>query len=299
MNYSNIETFLTLAKTKSFTKTAETLYLSQSTISYRLKSLEDELGVKLIQREQGKGYITLTAKGEEFIDIANKWNSLLKDTQEWKTQNPVHKLKIGSVDSLNTCVFSKLYKKLLLNDSPIILNVSTHWTETIHKLIENYGADIGFVLWQIPSNSIISKPLFSERMVLVSSAYSNFTDIVHPKDLNPQNEVFLYCGPNFKIWHDYWWDNAKREYSSVDTVALMKAFFDITDFWSIVPISIARNLTQNNLIKISELEESPPDRICYEIINKYPLPKNVKSLEAFDELLNDYIKSDDFNSIIK
>ena len=52
MNLSEIETFLTIVNTKSITKTAELLFLSQPTVSHRLRSLEEELGFSLIIRKR-------------------------------------------------------------------------------------------------------------------------------------------------------------------------------------------------------------------------------------------------------
>ena len=60
MHYKDIETFLELVRTRNITKTAEHLYLSQSTISNRLKNLEDELGYQLIVRAKGHRAIQLT-----------------------------------------------------------------------------------------------------------------------------------------------------------------------------------------------------------------------------------------------
>ena len=53
MDLSEIETFLTIVNTKSITKTADILFLSQPTVSHRLKSLEKELGFPLIVRKKG------------------------------------------------------------------------------------------------------------------------------------------------------------------------------------------------------------------------------------------------------
>ena len=64
MNISEIETFLMIVKTKNITKTAENLFLSQPTVSHRLKSLEEELGVKLIARKKGHKQIELTSQGD-------------------------------------------------------------------------------------------------------------------------------------------------------------------------------------------------------------------------------------------
>lgn len=59
-----------IVQTKNITKTSENLFLSQPTVSHRLKALEDELNTKLIVRKKGHKTIELTPKGEEFISIA-------------------------------------------------------------------------------------------------------------------------------------------------------------------------------------------------------------------------------------
>ena len=81
MNISEIETFLMIVKTRNISKTAENLFLSQPTVSHRLKSLEDELDVKLITRKKGYKQIELTAQGEEFIPIAERWVSIWREMQ--------------------------------------------------------------------------------------------------------------------------------------------------------------------------------------------------------------------------
>lgn len=50
MDLHQIEIYCTLIKLRSFSKTAETLYLTQPTVSGHIKNLEDELGVKLLDR---------------------------------------------------------------------------------------------------------------------------------------------------------------------------------------------------------------------------------------------------------
>ena len=49
MNLAEIETFLTIVNTKSITRTADLLFLSQPTVSHRLTSLENELGFPLVR----------------------------------------------------------------------------------------------------------------------------------------------------------------------------------------------------------------------------------------------------------
>ena len=63
MNLAEIETFLTIVNTKSITRTADLLFLSQPTVSHRLTSLENELGFPLVIRQKGHKQVELTAKG--------------------------------------------------------------------------------------------------------------------------------------------------------------------------------------------------------------------------------------------
>ena len=76
MNLAEIETFLTIVNTKSITRTADLLFLSQPTVSHRLTSLENELGFPLVIRQKGHKQVELTAKGTDFIILAERWMSL-------------------------------------------------------------------------------------------------------------------------------------------------------------------------------------------------------------------------------
>ena len=60
MNLEILETYVNVVKTRSFTKTAESMFISQSAVSNRLAKLESELNVKLVERRPGQKGISLT-----------------------------------------------------------------------------------------------------------------------------------------------------------------------------------------------------------------------------------------------
>lgn len=64
MLFKHMQYFISIVKNNSFTEAAEENYISQSAISQGIKSLEDELGVKLLKRHN-RGF-TLTNAGEYF-----------------------------------------------------------------------------------------------------------------------------------------------------------------------------------------------------------------------------------------
>lgn len=70
MELEQIRVFLTLAETKNFTRAAERLFVSHSTVSRSLSSLEDELGVRLVER--GNRVFRLTPAGERLRERAQE-----------------------------------------------------------------------------------------------------------------------------------------------------------------------------------------------------------------------------------
>ena len=65
MNFKRLETFIWVATLGSFRKAAEHQHTTQPAISNRIAALEDELGVRLFERESG--HSKLTSKGQELL----------------------------------------------------------------------------------------------------------------------------------------------------------------------------------------------------------------------------------------
>jgi len=68
MELRQIRSFLSLAETLHFGRTAELIHLSQPALSLQIRALEEEVGVKLLERDRRK--TTLTAAGMAFRDDA-------------------------------------------------------------------------------------------------------------------------------------------------------------------------------------------------------------------------------------
>ena len=299
MNSYNLVTFLTIVETRSISKTAEKLFLSQSTVSHRLKTLEEELDATLLIRNRGERTIDLTLKGEEFVMLAKKWMALSKETSRWKTKDPKLSLKIGSVDSLNNCLFLPFYKDLIKKDSPMTIHVSTHWSSPICERVDRYDLDIGFALWPVNLKNLLIKPLFSEEFVVISTPEVGLEHEVHPRDLNPEDEIFFYVNPNYQSWHDYWWDPENNKQSKVDTASLLFSLFENQKKWAIISKTMAVSLSDKRELKISELKDAPQPRICYQIENRYKTPNNIKALEIFNKQLSKFLKNNKNIDLIK
>ena len=65
MELKNLETFIQVAELSSFTKAADKLGYSQSTISFQIKQLETSLDTQLFERINHT--VTLTQRGKEVL----------------------------------------------------------------------------------------------------------------------------------------------------------------------------------------------------------------------------------------
>ena len=84
--------FRTVASHLSYTKAAETLYLSQPALAQQIKTLEQALGLRLFSR-RGRG-IVLTHAGEEFLNQVERLLALLAETTP--VVHEIHTLERGS-----------------------------------------------------------------------------------------------------------------------------------------------------------------------------------------------------------
>ncbi len=80
MELRNLITFIHVAELGSFTRAAEQLGYSQSTVSFQIKQLEDELDCLLFERINHT--ITLTDKGRELVSYAHQIRALTDDLKE-------------------------------------------------------------------------------------------------------------------------------------------------------------------------------------------------------------------------
>lgn len=95
MNINHIETFIRIVKLKSFHKAADTLFLSQPTVSARIKSLERELNTELFAR-RGKGLL-LTEQGKRFLPYAEQIIQMVEEgKQQMKERDEQEEIVIGA-----------------------------------------------------------------------------------------------------------------------------------------------------------------------------------------------------------
>ena len=81
-----LKTLLCVIKEGSYTKAADVLALSQPAVSYHVRQLEDELGIKIFYRSQNK--LSLTPEGEVLIKFARRLEGALDEIARLRREDP-------------------------------------------------------------------------------------------------------------------------------------------------------------------------------------------------------------------
>lgn len=117
MDTELLKTFLEVSRTRHFGRAAEALYLTQSAVSFRIRQLENQLGVNLFTRHRNN--IRLTTAGEKLLPYAetlmNTWQAARKEVAHTSRHN---EFSIGASASLWECMLNAWLGRLYQLQEP-------------------------------------------------------------------------------------------------------------------------------------------------------------------------------------
>lgn len=289
MDYEQIRTFLSIVETESISETADSLDLSQSTISNRLRSLEEELNTILFSRGRGKRGTKITENGKSFIPLAQAWLDLYLRTGNWMTSSTQNTIIIGSLETLNTCVFAPFYERFTAPArKQIKLQIRTRIASSLYEMLKYHEIDFGMTVHPIFYPTIDLVPLFSEDYVAVvpKDWPLDAHKVVNLKELDLNSEILLPWDQYFLAWHEEQIGLVRDSCISVDLLPLSIRYMTSPERWMIAPYSAAKTVSKLTGKELAFLEQSPPVRTCYLITHKQPIYDKIQSINyVIDELL--------------
>ena len=297
MTVEQIKTFLAVVDYGTISAAADYLFITQSNVSKRLASLEEELKVQLILRQKGYRSIKLTEYGTNFVPIARQMLTLLDTSNSLQKLENIQTLRIASIDAVNNYTFVPLFQKHIEDYPNIKLSIFTHHSNEIHNLVETNAVDIGFVFSRINYSFIISKPIYRELMYLVCTKDSKYHENYDPALLDPNKEVYLYWGHDFQQWHNRYWSPNEHSLITVNVGSMIQLYLNEKDSWGIAPMSVIeaiRSRNPNSNIVYYRLKDNPPPRICYEITHRYPTTYQQSVIKTFENELNEFIDTNKY-----
>ncbi len=148
MDIRQLQYLVTLAEERHFTRAAAVCNVTQPTLSGRIRQLEIELGVPIIER--GKKFHGLTPEGERILVWAKKIISdcsSLRNEVAGKSAEVFGKVTIGVIPSADVAVAPLILDlKKKLPNAHASIQLMTH--DEIHKALEDYQIDAGITYTQ-------------------------------------------------------------------------------------------------------------------------------------------------------
>lgn len=226
MEFRQLEAFVNAAKYRSFSKAADATFLTQPTISTHVNNLENELGVRLLNRSGRE--ISLTPHGHEFysyaVDLLNTRARALVAVQNLKDDLE------GILEIQTSSIPGYYYLPQLMEEFHEVFPKVRFYVEQSDSRIVNDNlmgqrGEVGFTGYK-GNNGLCYEPVFYDEMVLITpdtdmySVYKNGDEI--PVDLFI-NEPFIMRedGSGTKQEMEKALVNGKAVFKNVDIVARM------------------------------------------------------------------------------
>lgn len=170
MNLRDLKYIVEVAKERNFSNAAKKVFVSQPTLTMQIQKLEDELGVKIFER-QNKNFL-ITEVGELIIktaqEILDKEKELKELAKEFK--DPFSgELRIGAFPTLASYYFPKITKKILQEFPKLKLLLVEEKTDELIKKLKNGEIDCAFLAMPVLEENLNHVEIFEEEFLLAVS----------------------------------------------------------------------------------------------------------------------------------
>ncbi|MFT4629723.1 MAG: DNA-binding transcriptional LysR family regulator [Cryomorphaceae bacterium] len=169
MDINALKTFLEVAKTRHFGNAADALFVSQSTVSARIRTLENLLGVTLFVRERGN--VRLTPSGEALITHAKSMMTLwARAKQEIAVPTGVREtLVFGGLSGLWDITLQDWLYEISQSHPKLAIAADIFGADTLFSRVMDGTIDVAFLYDPPQGVNIASQQLKTIKLRMVSS----------------------------------------------------------------------------------------------------------------------------------
>lgn len=267
MELAQLEAFIQVAHHRSFSRAAESLFLTQPSVTARIQSLEREIGDRLFERT-GRS-VTLTDTGHAFMPHAQRALTAVQegtDAIEAVRHGDIGNVRIGASSSIATYVLPAVLKRFRKQRPRIHVHMTTGQTEDqIDKLL---AGEIHVAVTRLSQHpEVDSLHLYNDDLTLVVPPSHPFAAKGEATLAEVGKEPFLFFerGSSYHSLVYSMFLRAGVVPESVMELDLMEATKYLVEAGlgvSILPlISIKRELETGTLVKVEiEQMEQPTQR---------------------------------------
>ncbi|MGC9109260.1 MAG: selenium metabolism-associated LysR family transcriptional regulator [Caldimicrobium sp.] len=171
-DWRKLEVFLKLYETKSFSKTAKELFISQPTVTIHLKDLENYLGVRLFDRDTRN--VIPTRAGKIVYEYGKEMLKLYKEMEKelWPYKEEEGGLvEIGGSTIPGQYILPRIIKMFKETYPKIIVYLKVSDTQGVVEGILRGEFDLGVVGAKLKQAELFFEPCCDDEIVLIGPSY--------------------------------------------------------------------------------------------------------------------------------
>lgn len=200
MDLNDLRTFVAVAQLGSFSKAAAALGIAKSTVSDRVRSLEEELSAPLLQRSTRR--VSLTDAGEVLLDKGRAIVALAAEAEEamtTATHSAVGRLRLSAPTSFGLRFLTDVVAELACRHPKLSIDFQLE-DRSVDLVAERF--DLALRIGRLPDSSLVAQKVgVSRRLVVAAPAYLEGHETPRrPVDLR-EHECILYTHQsNLGVW---------------------------------------------------------------------------------------------------
>ena len=168
-DFVKLETFLTVARERSFSKASAKLGISQPAVTQQIKFIEKYLACKVIERK--KNGIKLTNEGEELYKVATRLEKEIHSSEHdiLKIINKEITFKLGASFTIGSYIIPGQCLNTIgeaINNS---VNLDIDLSDNIIQKLKDRKLDVGLIESPIIDNDLIYREWLEDELVVVSN----------------------------------------------------------------------------------------------------------------------------------
>jgi len=264
-----------LEKHKKITTVADILELKQPTVTFHMKNMERDYGVKLFEARMGR--IILTDAGYALLHYAVKINALAAEAERVVLEFDTLRrgsIRIGASYVPATYVLPAVLHQFGKEHPGIQLSLFVKTAPVVNNMLEGHEIDIGIISTEpFAAPALLAEAICKDELVLIYAPTHPiaFLENVTPELISSSSFVLHGKESSTRRMTDTWLENHGQRlpsYLELDSLEAIKQAVILGTHVSFVSRMAVQSEVQRGLLQMSPIPGNLIDRYVYAVTNK-------------------------------
>ncbi|WP_411752399.1 LysR family transcriptional regulator [Serratia sp. (in: enterobacteria)] len=166
ITFKQMSVFVSIAHNGSMTLAAEALFMTKSAMSQALAELENQLGVRLFDRQHARLYIN--HEGRKLLPVADELLARMQGVGVLFSEDAQNnQLRLGCTKTIGSYFLPDMLKGFAKDNGWMPQSIIAN-TQEISKMVEHFEIDVAFLEGPATELNLICEPWLDDEMVVIS-----------------------------------------------------------------------------------------------------------------------------------